>query len=98
MAYLTTRPLTGDFSKESMFFLEDNGFINMESISHLSVWNNGAIVLYLPQDSTIVDYKTLFSHIYDTGYNKGRFNGSQEVKYKIRSKLDDLIFEDLKVT
>jgi hypothetical protein len=98
MAYLTKRPLVGDFAEASMFFLEDHGFVNMENISHLSVWSNGVITLYLPIDSIIMDYKPLFSHIYDAGYKKGRFEGSQEVKYRVRSKLDDLLFEDLKVT
>jgi hypothetical protein len=98
MAYLTKRPLVGDFAESSMFFLEDHGFKNVDNISHLSVWFNGIITLYLPLDSIIIDYGTLFNRLYEAGYKMGRFEGSQEVKYRVRSKLDDLIFEDLKVT
>jgi hypothetical protein len=86
MAHLSKKPLTGEFSKSSMLFLEDNGFRNIESIHHLSVWSNQYITLYIPHDTIILNYTTLFNIIYNAGVSKGLYEGSETVKHHAMKK------------
>jgi len=97
MAHLSKRPLVGIMSDSSMFFLEDNGFVNIESIAHLSVWSNMVITLFLPLDTIVMDYKSLFNLIYDSGLKKGEYNTTKKIKWGIKSKLEDFIFVELKL-
>lgn len=97
MAHFSKKPLVGIMSDSSMFFLEDNGFVNVESISHLSVWSNMVITLFLPLDTIVMDYKSLFNLIYNAGVKKGGYDATDKIKWAIRSKLEDIIFDELRL-
>ena len=96
MAYFTKRPLVGAFADASTFFLNDNGFINVSSVCPISVWRNDSIELRIPEDMVVTSYKTLFDLIYDAGYHKGNWEGTEKLKWNIKSKLEDLIFDEMK--
>lgn len=73
MAYLQKNPLKGEFAEASMFFLNDNGFVNREACSEKSVWVGKGIQLFIDPEEIIIDYPPLFQLIYDSGVDYGKW-------------------------
>jgi hypothetical protein len=73
MARLQRNPLMGIHAYQSMFFLKDNGFTNVEICSDKSVWVGNGVSLYIDRDEVVTDYKKLFNLIYDSGMNYGKY-------------------------
>ena len=91
MAQLSNTPLN---NRESMNFLEKMGFMNFPGISGISVWKSplySSFYLHLDPDKTVRNLTDLFTIIYETGYDRGQFEGKLEFKNEIMMKIMNFI-------
>lgn len=79
MAKIQITPLRGEWAHPSMFFLRENGFINVSMCSDKSVWVCDGIQIFINPEDNVLDHEKLFRLIYDSGVNYGKWTERKQL-------------------